>query len=58
MHVADRKHKFYDAAHRFQILGSGHSFDDFATDISYHRSCYISYVIKQYTTDTMGKTKK
>ena len=54
----DRKHKFYDAAHRFQILGSGHSFDDFATDIYYHKSCYISYAIKQHTTDTMGKTKK
>ena len=58
MYIADRKHKFYDAAHRFQILGSGHSFDDFATDICYHKSCYISYAIKQHTTDTMGKTKK
>ena len=42
---------------RFQILGSGHSFDDFAADIYYHKSCYISYAIKQRTTDTMGQTK-
>ena len=49
MFIADRKHKCYDAAHRFQIICCGHSFDDFTTtDIYYHKSCYISYTIKQH----------
>ena len=57
LYIKDTKHKFYEAANRFQILGSGQSFDNFATDIYYHKSCYISYAIKQLTIDTMGQTK-
>ena len=41
--------RFYEASCRFNILCNGQSFDPFAVDIYYHKSCYIKYAINPVT---------
>jgi len=35
--------KYEGAAKRLELLLSGQSFDVFAVDVYYHRSCYLSF---------------
>lgn len=56
LYIKNSEHRFHAAAKRFQLLGSGQSFDNFAIDVYYHKSCYISYAIKPLSTDTSNVT--
>lgn len=40
-----RDTRFHEAANRFNLLCNGQSFDSFAIDIYYHKSCYIKYAL-------------
>ena len=48
-YLSNTTDRFHDAANRFNILNSGQSFDSFAIDIYYHKSCYIKYAINPPT---------
>ena len=44
-YIDNSTNRFHEAANRFNILRNGQSFDNFAIDIYYHKSCYIKFAI-------------
>ena len=42
-------HRFYEASKRYSLLHSGQSYDTFAIDLYYHKSCYIKYALSPFS---------
>ena len=41
--IKDEENKYYAAAKRLEVILSGASYDLFALDLYYHKTCYVNF---------------
>ena len=41
--IKDEENRYYAAAKRYEVILSGASYDLFALDLYYHKTCYVNF---------------
>ena len=45
--IKDEENKYHAAAKRLEVILSGASYDVFALDLYYHKTCYVNYEVEK-----------